>query len=437
MGKVKISVIVPVYNTIKYLKQCIDSLLSQTLGDFEVICVDDGSTDGSLELLREYEKSDERIKVLQHENDGCGAANARNMGIKEAKGEYLIFLDSDDFFHEQLLEKTYKRATEVSADIVIYDAVVYDEISGEYNYNYKGLLFKEHIPDKEVFSYKDVENNLLFQIKSGEAWTMLVKRKLVTDNNLYFYPVYWCDDVFFTYTAMASAKRITFLDERLIYYRKNVGESQNDRLDRSPLSVSKAYTKLKKWLIEHALNEKLGTSLYNDAIFVFQVFLDKIKNYDSFAMAYNEIRNNTLKTLEADRYSESDYVKQDDYIWYREIRDRELDEYLFKKYKNSSQNIGRFAFPYEKVKRGSNIILYGAGEVGKAYFSQILTNPWCSVSAWIDREGSKKGFCVEPVEAIKEKVYDAILIANEDERIREKIKDSFVGLGIKESKIIV
>ena len=437
MNEVKVSIIIPVYNTIKYLKQCLDSVLSQTMQDFEIICVDDGSKDGSLELLREYEAADTRIKVLQHENDGCGAANARNMGIGEAKGEYLIFLDSDDFFHEQLLEKTYKRATEVSADIVIYDAVVYDEISREYNYNFKGLLFKEYIPDKEVFSYKDVERNLLFQIKSGEAWTMLVKRTLVAENNLCFYPAYWGEDAFYTYTAMASATRITFLDERLVYYRKNVSESLNDTLDRSPLAVSTVYVQLKKWLIENGLNEVLGVSLYNVALYVFQIFLDRIKAFESFSVAYNEIRNNTLRVLDADKYSETDYVKQGDYIWYKEISSWELDEYIYKKYKNSSQNIGRFAFPYEKVKRGSNIILYGAGEVGKAYFSQILTNPWCSVSAWIDREGSKKGFCVEPIEAIKTKVYDAILIANEDDKIRGKIKESLVGLGIEESKIIV
>ena len=93
---VKVSVILPVYNVEKYLKECLDSILNQTLQEIEVICVDDGSTDRSLEILREYEKKDKRVIVLTQENKGAGAA--RNKGLAIAKGEYLSFLDSDDFF---------------------------------------------------------------------------------------------------------------------------------------------------------------------------------------------------------------------------------------------------------------------------------------------------------------------------------------------------
>ena len=93
---VKVSVIIPVYNVEKYLRECIDSILNQTLRDLELICVDDGSTDGSLEILHEYEKADSRVKVLTQHNMGAGAA--RNKGLAIATGEYLSFLDSDDFF---------------------------------------------------------------------------------------------------------------------------------------------------------------------------------------------------------------------------------------------------------------------------------------------------------------------------------------------------
>ena len=98
----KVSVILPVYNAGKYLHQCMDSIVNQTLKDIEIICVDDGSSDNSLEILRQYAEKDERVKVIAQANGGAGAA--RNNGLRAATGEYLSFLDSDDFFELDMLE---------------------------------------------------------------------------------------------------------------------------------------------------------------------------------------------------------------------------------------------------------------------------------------------------------------------------------------------
>ena len=92
----KVSVIIPVYNVEPYLKQCMDSVVGQTLKDIEIICVDDGSTDGSLDILKEYATEDSRIQIIEQKNAGAGAA--RNNGMRHATGKYLSFLDSDDFF---------------------------------------------------------------------------------------------------------------------------------------------------------------------------------------------------------------------------------------------------------------------------------------------------------------------------------------------------
>lgn len=107
---IKVSVILPVYNTGKYLRQCLESIENQTLKNFEVFCVDDGSTDDSVEIISEYVKKDSRFHLLEQKNAGGGAA--RNHGMEAAKGEYLAFLDSDDFFEPGLLEKQAKRLDE-------------------------------------------------------------------------------------------------------------------------------------------------------------------------------------------------------------------------------------------------------------------------------------------------------------------------------------
>ena len=115
----KVSVIVPVYNVSEYLGQCLDSILLQTLQDIEVICVNDGSTDDSLDILQGYAMFDERLKIISQENAGAGAA--RNNGIKHATGEYIICLDSDDFFEPDMLEKMVAKAEEDGSDVVVCD----------------------------------------------------------------------------------------------------------------------------------------------------------------------------------------------------------------------------------------------------------------------------------------------------------------------------
>ncbi len=113
-----ISVVVPVYNVAKYLRRCIDSVLAQTCGDWELVCVNDGSTDGSLDILNEYAARDGRIRIISKQNAGVSAA--RNDGIAAARGEYVLFLDSDDFIHPQTLEITRRIAQETNADIVSF-----------------------------------------------------------------------------------------------------------------------------------------------------------------------------------------------------------------------------------------------------------------------------------------------------------------------------
>ena len=101
----RVSVIVPVYNVEKYLKQCLDSLINQTLEDIEIICVNDGSTDSSLNILEEYQNKDNRIKIISQENKGVSAA--RNLGLKNAKGEYLLFIYADDWVELNALEELF------------------------------------------------------------------------------------------------------------------------------------------------------------------------------------------------------------------------------------------------------------------------------------------------------------------------------------------
>ena len=120
---IEISVIVPVYNSEKYLKQCLDSIVGQTFKDIEIICVNDGSTDSSSQILAEYASKDDRFVIINQENGGAG--KARNTGLDASRGKYLSFLDSDDFFESTMLEKAYKKIEQDNSDFVVYNSDQY------------------------------------------------------------------------------------------------------------------------------------------------------------------------------------------------------------------------------------------------------------------------------------------------------------------------
>ena len=152
---VKVSVIVPVYNVEEFLGECLDSVINQTFSDFELICVNDCSTDSSLEILEKYALLDSRIKIIQTEiNSGLGFA--RNHGLKYAKGDYILFLDSDDYILDNTLEKLYINATRNESDIVLFKFL--HLVNGHFSYNYIPINLDKFLKRTDfedfVFDYK-------------------------------------------------------------------------------------------------------------------------------------------------------------------------------------------------------------------------------------------------------------------------------------------
>ncbi len=150
-----VSVIMPVYNCQDYLRQCLDSVTAQTLKDIEIICVDDGSEDQSLQILKEYAAGDDRSKVISQQNGGAGAA--RNNGLRNAKGKYLSFLDSDDFFEPDMLEKALAKLREDEADFVVFRSDSYFNDTKEYKnaaYTVKEEMLPPYTPRFCILLYR-------------------------------------------------------------------------------------------------------------------------------------------------------------------------------------------------------------------------------------------------------------------------------------------
>ena len=218
---IKVSVIIPVYNTEKFLCECMDSVVNQTLKEIEIICVDDGSTDGSLDILRSYEQKDSRVKVLTQQNTNAGAA--RNKGIGLATGEYLSFLDADDFFELNMLEAAYQKAKNQKAEIVVFRSDAYDMSHNSY-IEQKYTIRNKRLPGHTPFAADEVKKDI-FQAFVGWAWDKLFLRDYVQRNNLFFQEQRTTNDMYFTFMAVVKAKRITLLGDLLAHHRINVKTS--------------------------------------------------------------------------------------------------------------------------------------------------------------------------------------------------------------------
>ena len=215
---ISVSVIMPCYNSEIYLPNLFLMFKSQTLENFELIFIDDGSTDNTNLLISEQLKKDKRIKLITLLKN-TGAGNARNVGLKHAKGEYIIFLDSDDIFYPNLLSRTYKIASKYNVDILVFDfeCRFSNNISCR---SYRNYLFNFPYPINEVFSPTDIPDNI-FTFSRGVPWNKLFKRDFVIKNNLKFLNLKIHNDCFFVYAAYVLAEKIYVINEVLLTYRRN------------------------------------------------------------------------------------------------------------------------------------------------------------------------------------------------------------------------
>ncbi len=213
-----LSVIIPVYNVEDYLNECLDSVINQTLEDIEIICIDDGSTDNSPDILKEYSKKDKRIKIIIKENGG--QATARNLGIKEAQGEYIAFVDSDDFIEPTMFEKLYTKAKDNNLDIAMCKIATYDNQTEEIKDNvwyYMLGVFRDF--EKDIFNHKDTKEFTCHIAVT--PYNKIYKTTLLKENNILFPEGLIFEDEKFFYDTYLRAKRVSIVDEFLYYYRIN------------------------------------------------------------------------------------------------------------------------------------------------------------------------------------------------------------------------
>ena len=212
----RVSVIIPVYNAKRYLEACVQSLEEQSLRSFELICVDDGSTDGSAELLGTLAKRYENLRILSLEHAGVSAA--RNAGIEDAVGTYLLFVDADDTVDRQLLELAVQKADACSADMTIFG---FDEFYGKSDTYVPREICGKHELFERSFNISDM-SCLTTELTTPNVWRILYRRSLLTESGIRFHEdLNAAEDLAFIYETLFVAQRVTLMEQRLYHYRRD------------------------------------------------------------------------------------------------------------------------------------------------------------------------------------------------------------------------
>jgi glycosyltransferase involved in cell wall biosynthesis/cell division protein FtsB len=258
-AEIKVSVIIPVYNAGLYLEECLDSVLRQTLRKLEIICVDDGSTDRSLEILRAYAHRDDRLKIIEQGNQGAGAA--RNAGMAMARGGYLAFMDADDLYRSSALAQAYAQAVDEKADLLAFDAVYFTPES-----EWRDPQLNRRLLAGRRAASAETDPDFLFQLFSCNTWCKLYRRDFIQQKGLRYQEIKTANDLYFVFAALAYAERIAVLDRPLVKHRVLHSGNLQSVKEQTPLDFVAALKKLGQDLRQNGLWEALGQSYLNAAL---------------------------------------------------------------------------------------------------------------------------------------------------------------------------
>ncbi len=448
---IKISIIIPVYNAEKYITACLKSILRQSLQDIEVICIDDGSTDTTPELLEKICREDTRVTVLRQDNKGAGAA--RNMGILAAKGEFVQFTDADDYLlDDEALERMYEACT--AHHMKICGGLRSCERDGAVTPMELHREECEGKPEGVEISYRDYQYDFHFH-------NYLYERKMLLENEIFFPDYRRFQDPPFFVKAMIKAER--FYVVPVEFYCIRSGHQNYCFSDDKVNDIVRGLTDNLTISANNGLKElhMLTLNRLNNGYFINIVQHLYLENWQLFGLL-----------VKANAQVRWEWVKeknQDGILLIKPLRflleagPRRYDKYHESLIEKGYGDIRHgWIFPYHRIPSGSRVVLYAAGYVGREYYEQLRDNLNFTVVLWVDKNadkinsdikhdtdytisrsgdagtsfGEKQDMKISAVEEIRTADYDYIVIAVEDESVAAKIRSTLRGMGVADEKIV-
>lgn len=373
----RVSIIVPVYNAEMYVAECIESIQKQTLTDIEIIIVNDGSTDSSGLIANEFAEHDKRIKVLHQKNKGL--VETRKRGILEASSDYIGFVDADDWIEPDMYGMMFQEIKQNGADLVLTEI---------FHYGAGGEYAVKHTVESGLYDYNKIVEEIyprLVNNGNGLHPSMGTKlfRKALLESVMDYVDgrVKIAEDVLFSYPYMIRCKKIYVMDKAFYHYRFNPDSMCHRKnyniLSETELVINKLRESYRGDKQEKVLMESLNQVIYWSLLF----------------------------------------------------------SYKF----HATGELGLFyLFPYSVIPKGSKIVLYGAGNVGKAYYKQLRFNGFCQIVLWVDGNYKKIGMDeVTSPERIETVAFDYIVIAAAENTFAKQIQSYLQDrVNIRKEKIV-
>ncbi len=329
-----VSVIVPVHNGERQLRECLGCLTAQTLTDLEIIVVDDGSTDGTAAIIDEVVALDARVRRLTGPAIGSAGA-ARNAGLAVACGDYLAFLDSDDWFAPTLLEELHEKAVADSADIVLTRFRISDESTGDVSPVEWGVRLR-HFPRRTPLAPSALGDNLFLAVNPA-PWNKLFRAEFVSRTNLRFQELRRTNDLYFTALALAHAERISYIHTYGIDYRVGHGTSLQSTLHESPLDFVDALTAIRSELERTGRWPALERAFTNLVVEVSLTALRKAGTAESFAAVHEALRDDVLPRLGVTGRADDYFLRRDYPALVADILNRSTTELIFQRLQQTQQ----------------------------------------------------------------------------------------------------
>lgn len=363
---IALSIIMPLYNAERFLRESLDSIFDQDFQDYELICIDDCSTDETRTILQTYYELDDRMRILVN-TEHKGAAFSRNRGIDEARGRYLLFLDGDDVFHENLFRMAYNKSIESQADVVVYQSAhttsdkIHQKISRKL-----GVSFIKRYCD-HTFKISDL-NAYEYLFFLSVPWDKIYKKEFIIKENLKFQDLSCCNDCYFVNMALLLAKKIIYLntDEIMVYARIHYTASRIS-YRRDPMCTYWAELKILKEIISREKMELLVQHYYTKLYYHFYMVVKGTKELDRSKQFYDFLRRDgifTLRRLSGKYYNdvnmyikkglskfvnenfESEWYKQEDIFQIALNHSVRKIHLLFERWSNEGKQIGLWGIDY-------------------------------------------------------------------------------------------
>ncbi len=306
-----VSVVIPVYNTEEYLCKCLESVATQSLREIEIICIDDGSTDRSFQVMQRFSSQDDRFILLKQKNVGPGMT--RNRGLREARGKYVIFLDSDDWFEQDFLKLMVEQAENSCADVVICQA---DEFDTQTNKCFSGewMLKKKYLPGLN-FSPKEISDHL-FQFTYGMAWDKLYRTDYILRTNITFPDLSNSEDLVFVFPSLLFAGKISVCPQVFIHHRIHRKSSVSNSREKNPDAPYQAFQMVKSILESRNLMPQFQRSFLNWAMEFLVWHVSNINDLEIQKTYFKKLKSYWFPSLGFSNHSIVFFEKKSTYLKY-------------------------------------------------------------------------------------------------------------------------